>query len=98
MSQEGVQKPFQSFFFFFLLDLLVERITYLANIWAAEEHKCFVLSPNSKSVFLKQPPVPCAQKLPVGTSTFGSHELLALPGNSPLCQYALCLLQERQGD
>lgn len=99
-SQKAVQKPFQySFFFFFLvLDLLVERITHPANIWAAEEHKCFTQSPNGKSVLLRQPPVPWAQKLPVGMGTFGSHESLSLPGEGPLCQYALPSIMPGMGE
>lgn len=78
----------------------MERIAHLANIWAAEEHKCFVLSPNGKSVFLKQPLVPCTQKLPVGTSMFGSASPQPLWGMVPsthMLSTAPCLLQERQG-
>lgn len=93
-----VQKPFQTDFPPPppLPDLLVERITHPANIRAAEEHECFVPSPNSKSVFLKQPLVPCAQELPVGTGTCGSHPGM-VPSADPLST-APCLLQERQGD
>lgn len=80
-SQEGEHKLFQ-FFFFFLLDLLAERITHPASIWAAEEHKCFVLSPNAKSGFFEALLVPPAQKLPAGRSTARSGR--PERGQSPL--------------
>lgn len=43
----------------------------------------------SKSAFLKQPPVPLAQKLPVGINTFSSCEPPAMPGDGFPCQYDL---------
>lgn len=80
----------------------MERITHLANIWAVEEHKCFVLCPNSKSVFLKQPLVPRTQKLPIGTRTLGSREPPAPLGDGPLrrCDVHsfMPFAGERQGD
>lgn len=60
-SQESVQNPSSLFFFFFPLGLLVERITHLANIWAAEEHKCFVPSPNGTCFSEAASGTPCTE-------------------------------------
>lgn len=79
--QEGEHKLFQNFLFL-LLDLLAERITHAANIWAAEEHKCFVLSPNAKSGFSEAVLVPPAQRLPAGRST--ARSVRPERGQSPL--------------
>lgn len=77
-------KPFQTSLFFFPLGLLVERITHLANIWAAEEHKCFVLSPNGTCFSEAASGTPCTEAACLHEHD-GGHNVLQGTAPSLLC-------------